>query len=290
MAYEKGKPEPGIKAKFLDDRVRGNNDFIQPAINNEHNFVDADAGNQSGDHTQGSARCFSQDTAPTTRIDGSSFVSTDLGSLWVDTDDNALYILTAITPTWTPVSDEVIAVLLAANRVFAGTLGVTDDFAVNTDKFNISATTGDTLVAGTLGVTGVLTTTAPATLGDGSILAAATENSDPDRTISDKAYVDSSDTDGFNPTTESGATSSIGVTVFPNGLRIAYGSESVASAAEDTITPIGFTSIYSVTATLREDNNTDRSAAKLGNINNSTFTIRNTNSQTHIYNWICIGR
>jgi len=50
MAYEKGKPEPGIKAKLLDDRVRGNNDFIQPAINNDHDFTDAVASEQSGKH------------------------------------------------------------------------------------------------------------------------------------------------------------------------------------------------------------------------------------------------
>lgn len=50
------------------------------------------------------------------------------------------------------------------------------------------------VVAGTLGVTGVLTTTAAAVLGDGSKLAAATETGDNDRTIVDLAYAKTGDT------------------------------------------------------------------------------------------------
>jgi len=50
MAFEKGKPEPGIKAKFLDDRVRDNNDFIQPALDNDHDFTDSVGANQTGKH------------------------------------------------------------------------------------------------------------------------------------------------------------------------------------------------------------------------------------------------
>jgi len=44
--------------------------------------------------------------------------------------------------------------------VMASTLAVTSDFAVNTDKFTVAAATGNTVVAGTLGVTGVATFTA----------------------------------------------------------------------------------------------------------------------------------
>lgn len=45
----------------------------------------------------------------------------------------------------------------ATTGTFSSTLGVTGDFSVNTNKFNVTATTGDTTVAGTLGVTGVTT-------------------------------------------------------------------------------------------------------------------------------------
>ena len=39
----------------------------------------------------------------------------------------------------------------------SSTLGVTGDFAVNTSKFTVAASTGNTVVAGTLGVTGAIT-------------------------------------------------------------------------------------------------------------------------------------
>ena len=43
------------------------------------------------------------------------------------------------------------------NTVVVGTLGVTGDVAVNTNKFNVTASSGNTTAAGTLGVTGLTT-------------------------------------------------------------------------------------------------------------------------------------
>jgi hypothetical protein len=45
----------------------------------------------------------------------------------------------------------------SGNTSIAGTLGVTGDVAVNTNKFTVAASTGNTLVAGTLSVTGHVT-------------------------------------------------------------------------------------------------------------------------------------
>lgn len=45
-------------------------------------------------------------------------------------------------------------VAITGNETVGGTLGVTGDVAVNTNKFNITATSGNTAIAGTLGVTG----------------------------------------------------------------------------------------------------------------------------------------
>jgi hypothetical protein len=45
----------------------------------------------------------------------------------------------------------------SGNTTVAGTLGVTSDLAVNTNKFTVAATTGNTAVAGTLSVTGHVT-------------------------------------------------------------------------------------------------------------------------------------
>lgn len=168
---------------------------VATRINKEHEtLATASAG---GVHKQGSARAFFQDAAPGTQVDGSAFDAGDLGSLWFDSNaspDNQFNVLTATTPTWTPVSTEIIAVLLAANRTFAGTLTVTgestfnnhvnlgagddligsstSDIAFNTNKFTVAGATGNTAVGGTLGVTGATTATGLITANGGVTLGA----------------------------------------------------------------------------------------------------------------------
>ncbi len=114
------------------------------------------------------------------------------------------------------------SIVNAGTMTNAGTLGVTGDFSVNTNKFTVTAASGNTLVAGTLDVTGIMTTTAASVLGDGSTLAAATESGDGDRTIADKAYVDSQ----FAPNLITGATNSNGTVTFGNGLIMKWGTVS----------------------------------------------------------------
>lgn len=181
-------------------------------MNKEH--VTLAASSAGGEHKQGSARAFFQDTAPATQVDGSAFDSGDLGSLWFDSNaspDNQFNVLTATTPTWTPISTEVIAVLLASNRQFAGTLGVTgaftatamatfnggitlgagddligsatSDITFNTDKFTVAGATGNTLVGGTFESVGV------ATLADASVTK-TTAAPGADAQIANKKYVD----------------------------------------------------------------------------------------------------
>lgn len=67
--------------------------------------------------------------------------------------------------------------------VNAGTLANTGDLAVNTNKFTVTAASGNTLVAGTLDVTGV------ATLGDASLLKTSAAPTT-DAMIAPKKYVD----------------------------------------------------------------------------------------------------
>lgn len=159
MAWIKGEPVEGILAPNLNDVIRDNNDALEIALNKEMNFATGGVASLQGILKQGSARPFFQNTVPGTRVDGSAFASTDLGMFWIDSDsspDNQLNILTATTPTWTPVSTEIIAVLLASARVFGSTLGVTGDFAVNTDKMTVDADNGNTLVGGTLDIQGTI--------------------------------------------------------------------------------------------------------------------------------------
>lgn len=127
MAWDKTKIAEGVKAPDLNDEIRANWEALEDALNKEMNFSTGGTASLQGIFRQGSARPFFQDTAPATRVDGSAFASTDLGMLWIDTNsspDNQFNMLTATTPTWTPVSTEIIATLLASARTFLAALSV----------------------------------------------------------------------------------------------------------------------------------------------------------------------
>lgn len=188
MAWIVGEPIEGILAPDFNNVIRDNNAALETALDAWIRF--ATGGTQTGQPRQGSARPYFQDAAPTTRLDGDHFDSTDLGTPWIDSNaspDNQYNILTAAdgagTNTWTPISTEIIAALLAANRIFAGTLKSTGDFTVGANKFTVVAATGNTVIAGTLGVTGV------ATVAKGSLLASS-DAPTTDPMIANKKYID----------------------------------------------------------------------------------------------------
>ncbi len=74
------------------------------------------------------SRLIASDTEPSARTDSTAFTSTDHGSIWFDTNsspDNIMYVLTAFGgPTWTPISTEVIATLLASARIFTAVVSL----------------------------------------------------------------------------------------------------------------------------------------------------------------------
>ena len=180
-AFDKDKPSSSTSLRSSNPEILANWSALETAIGNEHEF--STGGANTGDHTQGSARSFSQATAPTTQIDSGAFASTDLGSLWVDTDDNAFYMLTATTPTWTPVSTEVIATMLASARVFGSTLGVT----------GILTASGAVTVGTTLDVTGNIDPTSYETTNGGFLDEDAMSSDSATKVASQqsiKAYID----------------------------------------------------------------------------------------------------
>jgi hypothetical protein len=180
--YNANIPTAPTSLRASNPQILENQDAIQTAVNNEHEFSGTTLSTQGGYHTQGSARCFSQATAPATRIDGTSFESTDLGSLWIDTDDNSFYILTATTPTWTPVSTEVISTILGSARTFLDTLDVTNKFTALADaEVTTTLDVGTSIdIGGTIPIVGTIDDDTMATATDTNI---ATSESI-------KAYVD----------------------------------------------------------------------------------------------------
>ena len=234
MAWIKGEPREKIPAPDLNNVIRDNNAALEAALNAWIEF--ATGGVQTGHPRQGSARVYFQNSAPIARLDGNYFTATDLGCIWIDSNStpvNQFNILTAAdgagTETWTPISTEIIAVLLAANRIFAGTLKSTGDFTVGANKVVVTAANGNTAIAGTLGVTGI------ATLAKGSLLA----SSDPPTTnpmIANKKYVDDIvAAEAFSPDPMTGDNDSTGTVTFPNGLIWKWG-KTTRTGEETTVT------------------------------------------------------
>lgn len=281
-------------------------------MNKEHETLAASSA--GGVHKQGSARAFFQDSAPTTQIDGTAWDSGDRGSFWVDPNsspDDELNILTdyASTGTWTPISTEIIATLLASNRQFAGTLTVdgattltgavtatglitansgvtlgagddligsaTSDITINTNKFTVAGATGNTLVAGTFTSTGV------ATLGDTSALATSGAPA-ADAQIANKKYVDDQDT-ADHPAYSGGESHTDG-----SGLIMKMGFISQDGA----VTAVSFgtafpNALISVTATSDYTSNTTRGLV-IQSESAAGFSIELDDTVTGYY-WFAVG-
>lgn len=242
-------------------------------MNKEHETLATSSA--GGVHKQGSARAFFQDAAPATQVDGSAFDSGDLGSLWFDSNssiDNQFHVLTATTPTWTPVSTEIIAFLLASNRTFAGTLTVTgestfnnhvnlgagddligsstSDIAFNSTKFTVAGATGNTGVGGTLGVTGnttvggTLTVTGTSTFNSHINLGAADDligsstsdiifNTNKFTVAGDSGNTAVGGTLGVTGTSTVAAVTASGLITANNGVTLGAGDDLIGSSTSD---------------------------------------------------------
>lgn len=221
MAFDKDIPTSGTSLRASNPQILENQESTQEAVNNEHIFAGTAAGTQTGDHTQGSARCFFAATAPALRIDGNNFIVTDNGSLWIDTDDNALSIMTdysqgVAADKWTLVSAEVIATLLGSARTFLDALTVTGLTTINDQLFVNSGTTDIVAAFASSDTNAVIQLSDDSTAGgseaalhrQGDILFLNPTTGDTrigtatgldDRSVADKAYVDvtvSIDADG----------------------------------------------------------------------------------------------
>lgn len=200
-AWIKGEPVEGGLAPDLNNVIRDNNKALEAALDAYIRF--ATGGTQTGRPRQGSARPYFQDAAPAARLDGDYFDSTDFATIWIDSNatiDNQFNILTAAdgagNETWTPISDEVIAVLLAANRTFAEivtfskspvfTLGIVGNDSYITGRNNAgSANINIAKVNTSDGITLGAVTTVP----DTSALATSAAPA-ADAQIANKKYVD----------------------------------------------------------------------------------------------------
>ena len=266
MAWDKTLIAEGVDAPDLNNEIRANWTALEAMLNAWNRFVTG--GTQSGQPRQGAARPYFQDAVPTTRLDGEYFDEYDLGCIWIDSNatiDNQFNILTAAdgagTEVWTPISTEIIAVLLASAQVFESTLGVTGNFAVGANKVVVTAASGNTAIAGTLDVAGV------ATLGDGSV-ATTQSAADNSTKISTTAYVNTNVGDSYRLTNVNGTSVKVytkyftGTTDADSETVVAHGVTAAKILLVSVIIYDSGNSKYSV-AEYRSSSNTDQ-----------TFTIR----------------
>jgi len=281
-AFDKDKPAASTSLRSSNPEILANWAALETAIDNEHAF--ATGGTQDGDHTQGSARCFSQASAPATRIDGNGFEAGDLGSLWVDTDDNALYILTVTTPTWTPVSTEVIATLLASARTFGSTLDVTGTLTAS----------GAVTVGTTLDVTGNIDPTTYETTNGGFLDEDAMGSDAADKVASQqsiKAYVDNNiGSANWTPASYAGEQS----ITFPNGLIMKQGTESVAANTTDEVTysaafPTAFVNSWCTLQSASADIDDNVACQAKAASETSILQVTNGGDLTFTIQWFAIG-
>lgn len=291
MAWDKDKPPSSNSLRASNPQILANNTALENALNREHTFSTGGAATAQGQHKQGSAKVFFQDSEPTTQVDGGAFTATDLGSLWVDTDsspDNQFNVLTATAPTWTPISTEIIATLLAAARVFGSTLGVTGNFAVNTNKMTVDAATGNTAIAGILEAIGLTT------VADGS-LTKTTAAPTTDAMIANKKYIDDEIAALILPSGLSGIDESIGETAIGE-LQIKWGKKSIAGNTVITLdfTDEGLTDFDNACLTAQvsfasnDVNLTSPCGCSTLNVNN--MKLNNGDSSTASLFWVAIGR
>ena len=205
-----------------------------------------------------------QAAAPTTKPDGStSFDSDDLGRIWVDSDNNAIYVLTATTPTWTAVFISV------ANDTYFTAIDNAGTGTVNLIKANTSDV---------------------AVLPDGSELAtsgAPTADAD----LANKKYVDDNvGSANYTPAVMTGSNDSIGSVTFPNGLIMKWGKIN-RSGTDTTVTfaaafPNACFQAFAcsgVNALILDDTSTY-------NITASSFVIQQNDATATDLRWQAMGR
>jgi hypothetical protein len=186
-AWDKDKPAASTSLRNSNPEILANWSALETAIAQDHEF--STGGTNSGKHEvitfeeEASAGASSTDEGHLQVIDGGSqpemaFTSED-GSELQFTKDGNLFSSAGLTVSGASTFNG--SITLGAGDDLIGSS--TSDITINTNKFTVAGATGNTVIAGTLGVTGV------ATIGDGSLLA-TTAAPTTDAMITNKEYVD----------------------------------------------------------------------------------------------------
>ena len=166
---------------------------VETLFGSEHHTFPDDS-NVGAYHKPGSAVLLTGTTRPTTRLDTSAFDVNDNGRLFYDSDTETIEVLTAFGgPTWVNFGSLSAAHTWALLQTFTSgfTSTVAPTWTAGVVAKDIYVTAVDQAETGLVNLIRADSNDKSA-LPDGAVLEAATETGDDDRTIADKAYVDSS--------------------------------------------------------------------------------------------------
>lgn len=191
-AWDKAKPAASTSLRNSNPEILANWTALETAITQDHEF--STGGTNSGEHKQ--IKFNVPVTTPTNAANKGWLYSKDVSAVvelhWLDESNNELQITsggdlfssTGLVVTGTTTLNG--SLTLGAGDDLL--LSTTSDITISGNTFTVAGATGNTVIAGTLAIAGITTVTGG--LADGSVLVAATESGDGDRTISDKAFVD----------------------------------------------------------------------------------------------------
>ncbi|KKN53630.1 hypothetical protein LCGC14_0600610 [marine sediment metagenome] len=289
QVFDKDKPSAATSLRNSQPEILTNWSDLVTAINQDHEFVNASAGVQSGKHEvitfqeEAAAGASSTNEGHLQVIDGGSqpemaFTSED-GVQLQFTKDGDLFSSAGFTVSGTSTFNG--SITLGAGDDLIGS--ATSDITFNTNKFTVAGATGNVVAAGTLTVSGV------ATLGDSSQMAtSAAPTTDAD--LANKKYVD--DSLAFSAwTTEDAdaATLAAGTTytATSDGFVNLYATKTPVTDFKLTITHSGLTTVLRPQAGGSTDNHV---GFHFSVASGETFLITdNTGSVTVTLNWRSVG-
>ncbi len=186
--WDTSKPVDGLLIPDIPQVFRNHVTNTAGIIEREHTTLGT-AANTGGEHLKGSAVSYAQAGSPTQRPDASTTLTVaDTGRSWLDTDDNRFYLLTdGSVPTWTAQPN----LALANTWDLAQTFTLTPTWSEALVGKDIYIKAQDQAETGTVNLIRADSNDLSA-LPDGAVLEAATQSGDGDRTIADKAYIDTS--------------------------------------------------------------------------------------------------
>jgi hypothetical protein len=295
MAFDKDIPTSGTSLRASNPQILANQSALQSALDQDHEFTNASGSAQSGKHQvitikeQSSPGASSTDEAYLTAVDSGTqpeleFTSED-GTAVTITKDGDLYANNnlVVDGDIDVNTDKFNVDGSTGNTDIAGTLDVTGAVGIDgnldvaTNKFTVDSSTGNTVVAGTLGVTGATSMSSTLAMGSNKITGVDDGTSTGDAVHYGQFGID-------------GVSGNESITL-PGGLTIKFGSDTSTTDTEQTFTfNTAFdTVVRSVQITKISANDTLPFSVSAADVNGFSINRNDSVTSNVPFYWMAIG-